>query len=284
MDVKTLQDIPPWEWPSDAKEAIHRVLVDKQADKSDRLLAAELAGENVVVDDEMADSLLAILRSREEPEWLRARAAISLGPVLEMADTVELDGEFDDPDAVPITERAFHNIQDALQELYGNEKTPKEVRRRILEASVRAPQDWHLSALPAAYSSGDKDWMLTALFGMGWIRGFDDQILEALESADDAIHYEAVVAAGRQQLVAAWPHVVALVEDRSTPKPLLLAAIEAVGNIRPREAGTVLIELRDSTDDEEIAEATDEAMMMAEAMTSEGDEDDDDEDTGEWIN
>jgi HEAT repeat protein len=113
--------------------------------------------------------------------------------------------------------------------------------------------------------------------------GLDNQILEALESTDPDIHYEAVVAAGRQELDAAWPHVVALVEDRSTPKPLLLAAIEAVGQIRPREAGVVLIELYDSTNDKEIAEAADEAMQMAQAMTSEG-EDDDDEDASEWVN
>jgi hypothetical protein len=284
MDVKTLRDTPPWEWPEDAKETIHRLLLDHRADQSDRLLAAQLAGENVVIDDEMAGSLLAILGNSEEPERLRGRAAISLGPVLEMADTEELDGEFDDPDAVPVTEQTFHEIQDSLQELYRDEKTPKEVRRRILEASVRAPRDWHLDAIRAAYSSGDKDWMLTAVFGMGWIRGFDDQILEALESTDPDIHYEAVVAAGRQELDAAWPHVVALVEDRSTPKPLLLAAIEAVGQIRPREAGVVLIELYDSTNDKEIAEAADEAMQMAQAITSEGEDDDEDEDASEWVN
>jgi hypothetical protein len=110
MDVKTLQEIPPWEWPRDAKETIRKVLLDKRADESDRLLATELAGNSVVMDDEMAGSLLAILRNSEEPERLRGRAAISLGPVLEMADTEELDGEFDDPDAVPVTEQTFHNL------------------------------------------------------------------------------------------------------------------------------------------------------------------------------
>ena len=291
MDVKSLGDTPPWEWPKDAKATIHRALLDKRADKSDRLLAAELAGTNVVIDDEMAESLLAILRSSEEPEQLRARAAISLGPVLETAYTEDFDGEFDDPDAVPITEQTFHSIEDSLQELYREEKTPKEVRRRILEASVRAPQDWHLDVIQAAYSSGDKDWVLTAVFGMGWIRGFDDQILEALESTDAEIHYEAVVAAGKQDVDAAWPHVVALVEDRSTPKPLLLAAIEAVGQIRPREAGVVLIELYDSTRDKEIAEAADEAMQMAQAMSGdngdedeEEEEDEEDEEDDEWVN
>lgn len=284
MDVKALQQMPPWQWPKNAKETIHNLLLDKQADQSDRLLATELAGNGAVIGDVMAGSLLAILRSSKEPEQLRCSAGIALGAVLEMADAEEVDEEFDEPDAVPVTEQTFHNIQHSLHELYREEKTPKQVRRRILEASVRAPQDWHLDAIQTAYASGDRDWMLTAVFGMGWIRGFEDQTLEALGSADPDIHYEAVVAAGQQELDAAWPHVVALVEDRSTPKPLLLAAIEAVGQIRPREAETVLTELCDSTDDKEVIESAEEAMSMAEEMTSQDESDQDDDPAPKWVN
>jgi hypothetical protein len=63
---------------------------------------------------------------------------------------------------------------------------------------------------------------------------------------------------------------------------LLLAAIEAVGNIRPQEAGEILLDLADSRD-EEIAEAANAAISMARAML--GEEDDEEEmDDGEWIN
>jgi hypothetical protein len=105
-----------------------------------------------------------------------------------------------------------------------------------------------------------------------------------LESADPEIHYEAVSAAGNWELDAAWSHVVALVEDPKTPKPLLLAAIEAVGTIRPQEAGPILVDLT-ASDDEEIVEAADEAMAMAQAMTGEADDEDEDEnDESEWVN
>jgi hypothetical protein len=147
-----------------------------------------------------------------------------------------------------------------------------------LEASVRAHQTWHRDAITYAYSSGDKDWMLTAVFSMRWVRGFDDQILAALKSADPEIHYEAVNAAGNGELDAAWSHVVELVNDAATPKPLLLAAIGAVGSIRPAEAGNILVDLADS-EDEEIAEAADEAMAMAEVVSEEEDDVEDD-----WIN
>jgi HEAT repeats len=228
------------------------------------------------MNEELADALLRIVCSADEPAELRARAAIALGPVLEQAD---LDG-FEDPDEVPITERTFRNIQDSLHKVYLDDGVPKEVRRRILEGSVRAPQDWHPPAIKAACSNGDRDWMLTAVFSMSHVRGFDDQILEALKSADPVIQYEAVRAAGTWQLDAAWSHIVALVNDPATPKALLLAAIEAVGSIRPQEAGEILVELSDS-DDDEIAEAADEAMMMAQTTS---DETDDEEEGNEWSN
>ena len=122
------------------------------------------------------------------------------------------------------------------------------------------------------------EWMLTAVFSMRWIRGFDDQILLALKSDDPEIHYEAVNAAGNWELDAAWSHIVELVNDAHTPKPLLLAAIGAVSSIRPAEAREILVDLADS-DDEEIAEAANEAMVEAEAAS--GEEDDEEE---EWIN
>src|SRR2546430_7343445 len=54
------------------------------------------------------EALLAILRNSEESPEVRARAAISLGPILQYADT---EG-FEDPDDVPISERHFQQIQD----------------------------------------------------------------------------------------------------------------------------------------------------------------------------
>jgi hypothetical protein len=214
-----------------------------------------------------------IASSANEAEQLRARAATSLGPVLEQADT---DG-FEDPDDVPITEHTFRTIQESLEKLYLANSTPKEVRRRSLEASVRAPQIWHQNAIGQAYSSGDKEWMLTAVFSMRWIRGFDDQILTALKTSDLEIKYQAVIAAGNWGLDAAWSPIVELLNDAHSPKPLLLAAIGAVGSIRPDEAPEILVDLANS-DDEEIAEAVEEAVAPADVASDEEDSEED-----EWI-
>ena len=69
----------------------------------------------------------------------------------------DIDG-FEDPADVPISENKFHEIQEALCNLYLHTDVPKEVRRRILEASVRAPQDWHPDAIREAYASADEPW------------------------------------------------------------------------------------------------------------------------------
>ena len=285
-DIQFLQNTPPWDWPPNAGQIFKTALVDRGASASDRLIAAELAGDLVVMDDEIADVLLTVVRNAEEPAELRTQAAISFGPVLEQTD---IEG-FDELGEPPITEHTFHAIQETLHKLYLDSGAPKLMRRRILEASIRAPEDWHREAIGSAYSSGDAEWVLTAVFAMQWVKGFDGQILQAQKSDNPEIHCEAVQAAGNWELDAAWPHVVGLIEDPATPKDLLLAAIEAAGSIRPREAGPILVDLSES-DDEDIAEAASETMMMAEvASQAEDDNEDDyededeDEEEGEWVN
>ena len=268
MDVKTLYDTPPWDWPDGANTVFLGILLDGQAAESDRLLAAELAGNFTVIDEELVAGLLSVLRSGAESEELRIRAVISLGPVL---DYMDMEG-LEDPDEALISEKTFYRIQDSLRELYRDAAVPEKVRRKILEASVRAPQEWHKDAIRAAYAGGHEAWKLTAVFCMQYVRGFDKQILEALNSKDPDIHYEAVCAAGNWEVSKAWKHIKALVTSATTEKSLLLAAIDAVASIRPHEAGTVLSDLL-ASNDEDIVEAVHEALAMAEGLSEEDDED-----------
>ena len=272
MDLKTLQNMLSWEWPKEAGRVLLAILRDGRADASDRLLAAELAGDFTVISDELADALLSIVQQGDESEQLRTEAVLSLGPALEYMD----EDLFDDSDEVTISEGMFRRIQDSLRRLYMDAGVPKEVRRRILETSVRAPQDWHRDVVRAAYVSDKEDWKLTAVFCMGFVDGFDDQILEALGSKNPDIHYEAVRAAGNWGLDGAWPHIAAVIAAGESDKPLLLAAIEAATYIRPQEAVAILRDLMDS-DDEDIVEAVYEAMAMAELPLDDEYFDEDDE-------
>ena len=268
MDLKRLARIPPWEWPPNGGITLLAVLDDRQADAADRLLAAELAGEIVAIDDDLAGALLSIVGDATASEPLRCRAALSLGPVLEQ---MELDSDDDllglDEEVFggkPISEHTFQRIQETLRVRYVEDDLPPEVRRHVLEASVRAPADWHRDAIREAYSRTDRDWRLTAVFAMSHVRGFDAEVVAALDDPDAEIRCAAVAAAGNWQVDAAWPYVSALLAAQDTGKELLLAAIEAAVYIRPQEAKPLLLELSDS-DDPEIADAAGSAMMMATA-------------------
>ena len=79
MDLKTLLDTPPWDWPTDAGRMFRKILIDQRADESDRLVAAELAGDFTVINDDLAHTLLTVVGSDDEPEQLRASAIGFIG-------------------------------------------------------------------------------------------------------------------------------------------------------------------------------------------------------------
>jgi hypothetical protein len=261
MDLETLMHTEPWDWPEDAGESLLGILKDEQTGEEDLCVAALLAGEYTVVDDDITLVLLEMVGRSGAPEAVRAAAATGLGPALEDADSVGPDME----EAV-ISGEVFHRIQETLREVYEATDGPKEVRRRVLESSVRAPQEWHEAAVREAYASGDRDWRVTAVYSMSYLSGFDAEILECLGDKDPEIHYEAVSAAGAWELDDAWDHVKGLVTDEKTEMDLRMAAMDSAACIRPEEAVEILEELSRSVD-EELAEAALEAMSLAQGAS-----------------
>ncbi|HWC98808.1 MAG TPA: hypothetical protein VG456_18740 [Candidatus Sulfopaludibacter sp.] len=233
-------------------------LNDMTASQADRMFAAGMAGEINEINDEVSAALLKIVADPAESEELRAVAAISLGPVLELVDLMEPE---DVDEEAPISGEAFLRIKKTLHRLFEDTSIPKEVRRRILEASVRSEDEWHDDAVAAAYRSGERDWVLTAVFAMRFVGGFERQVLESLNNPNEEIHVEAIQAAGAAEMDAAWPHLRVIIKDRQAPKPLLIAAILAAGEIGGDDATEVLEKLPPS-DDEDIAAATDEALSL----------------------
>lgn len=187
MDLTLLAHIPPWEWPPNGGSTLLAVLDDPQARESDRLLAAELAGEVVIIDDDLAGILMSLVGDSAASEPLRCRAALSLGPVLDQMDLDSDDYYLRlDEDALgppPISGHTFRRIQDTLRVRYLEDDVPPNVRRHILEASARAPADWHGDAIRAAYAREDREWRLTAVCAMGYVDGFDAEILAALDGS-----------------------------------------------------------------------------------------------------
>jgi hypothetical protein len=273
MDVNALSRIPPWEWPAEGRELVLATLRDRAAREQDRRVAAELAGDLVVMNDDMADALLEILADEAESPFLRGRAAISLGPVRE--ELWMLVGDpFPDEDDPVVSSEVAARVAEGLRAACTDADAPKEVRRRALEASIRWPEDWHAATVREAYASGDADWRITAVFCMRYLEGFDDEIVASLADEDPRIEREAVCAAGEHALAAAWEHVRGIVEGDTTDRSLLLAAIAAVGTIRPDEAEDVLSVLVDE-DDEEVQAAIEEALLHARMELGDEDFDED---------
>ena len=246
MDLKTLAQTEPYDWPSDSDETILRALRNDQAQDLDRLFAVEVAGYSFGVNDELADALLSILGDPSEPEPLRDQAIASLGPTLEYAEEQGFS-KFSD---ATISESTFEKIQRSLQSCFGDTGNPKAVRRRALEASVRSPQKWHREAVRSLYASGDEDWKLTAVFCMRWLGGFEEEILEALGSESQSIQREALAAFGELDLGGAGLDLSAAMEAEDVQTGLVQAIISYINRLPAEQAEMLLTSIAMAGDDE----------------------------------
>ena len=79
--LSLLQHADSTEWPLDAGTVILQALRTGSGDE--RQLAAELSAEWVVMNDDLASELLAVVERSDGSEELRATAAIALGAPLE---------------------------------------------------------------------------------------------------------------------------------------------------------------------------------------------------------
>jgi hypothetical protein len=260
MDLSSLKNTPPWEWPEDAGTTLLAAFADRTTPLPDRMAAATLAGDATVVNDELAGALLRIVGDEGEPSDLRCAAAVALGPALELMD----EWDPDDLDEPVLSLDVTQTIKQTFRRLYADAAVPGDVRRRVLEAAVRAPEEWHHGAVRAAWLGDDPAWRVTAIFCMRFLPGFGDRILEALDSPEAEIRYQAIRASENWALKGAWSRVVRVAKDERGEKDLRLAAIAAIGAIRPSAARGVLGALTVSRD-EDIADAALEAVTMAEA-------------------
>lgn len=280
MKLDELTSTPAWEWPEGTDDFLLAILRDRNAPGDERLVAAELAGDYAVVNDDIARALLAVAAERGADEELRCTAAISLGPALEDADMADIL-EPALPSESVISLDVFQDIRRGLRKIYMDADSPDRVRRSVLEAAVRAPEEWHREAVRGAYARGSDEWRLTAVFCMRFVDGFEDEVAATLDSEDPVLLREAILAAGNKELTAAWPLVQQLLEDDGADRELRIAAIEASPGLAPELLPTVLAELAMSAD-EEIAAAANEAMALASGLDMLDELDDlDDEDDDE---
>ena len=269
--LKILEMQPDWEWPKDAEKTVLKALT--QGTPDEKLQAANLAAG--VMSDGTADAVLALIKSDGDPE-LRGRLAISLGPALV---DFHLMGEIgEDPSECLISKPVYDKIRVELKNVYLNEKDEL-LRRRALEASVRAPEDWHVAAVRELYASANEKLRVTAVFCMGFLKGFEQEILASLNDPSEDIRVEAIGSAGEQALTKAGPEILKVARAPKTSREMRIAAVDALPYLNPRGTEELLESLLTSPD-EELAEAAEDALEELEMFLSakeEGDEEEDEE-------
>ncbi len=241
-----------------------------------RLRALEEAVDEA--DDELAEEMIRLLL--EDPdEEVRARVPIALGPTLELCwDELDEEGRLppiSDWNLNPLTQGVYDRLVETLRRVYLDGAAPELVRRRVLEGAVRSPLPWQEKATAAAFRSENELWRITAVFCMGHLSGFDDQIVEAFDSGSEAVRYEAIRAAGLRGIQRLARPLLALAEDPEADVDERVAAIGALPALEHPRATDLLDELC-ADPDEAIAEAAEEALdelsMMAMAEEALGDD------------
>jgi len=276
MNLNDLQNTPVWDWPESARETILRALKNRAGPLEERLLAAELAYDVSPDHDDVVSGLTEVVGEPDAPEELRARAALAIGPALE---TAHLGVASDAGEA--LSDAVFRKAQKALKRIYDNTSESNEVRRCVFEAMVRAPEDWHKAAIREAYDREGDGWQRSAVFAMRFVPGFKDEILEALESEDEEVLFNAICAAAERDVRDAWPYIEELVGDETTTKEILIAAIDATPMLAPdADAVNEALEPLLMNDDEEIVEAATEAMSSVGETGEDEDWEEDEEDSG----
>ena len=258
LEVIAAQDV--WQRPEQARALILKGL--RSPDEGVRRLAGSLTFG--VLDPELAGEVERLF-DHDPAEKVRVQAVAALGSAFESMGILAWEGsEFSDS---PMTRAQFRRIKRKLEALYRDASAPETIRRRALEALVRAPEDWHREAVRAAWSGDEPRWQVTAVRCMGIVEGFDAQILEAIGSDSPDLQHAALEALLDYPVEDAGDAVIRLAASEETPRELLFMAFEVLMALRPRGSLDALGPLLESGD-KEIAAAAGEAF--AELVADEG--------------
>ena len=225
----------------------------------DEVRGAAIGAATACPNDALVQQLMELAAHEDASVTAREAALIALGPALEeafMADA-HLDallGLHPVDDAPPMTPETLDRAAARMELLYRDAATPRLIRRRALEAAVRAPAGWEPGAARAAWQSRDAEWRLTAVFCAGYLDGLEQCVLSALEDEDEGLVAEALEAVEASGLERAAGRVRALLEDTQRPLDIRGRACLALGQCGGSDDWDSLDALA-SSDDPELAEA-----------------------------
>lgn len=247
--IRDLADVGETNFDLDYRTIGWLALLD--ADAEVREAAIDLLWEDDTVS--LMDRLIQTALS-DESVSVRAAAASALGRFI-------LLGEIGD-----LPDRETARAQDAAIRLLTDLTEDIDVRRRALEAIANSSHEIVVGAIREAHSSPDQRMRISSIFAMGRTcdEQWNDDVLQALESDDLEMRYEAARAAGELGLESALSQLRSLAFDAD--REIKEAAIWSLGEIGGNEAVRVLQLLAqdaENNDDEELLEAIEDALGNA---------------------
>jgi hypothetical protein len=184
----------------------------------------------------------------EDPhEEARAAAAQGLGKFIYL-------GEID-----VIPEKLLRFTEDNLLAVMNGDDLPI-VRRNALESLGYSSRDEVPALIEAAFNSGDKTWIASALLAMGRSANiaWKQHVLNMLESPFPVLRAEAARAAGELEIAAASPVLIDLLDDPD--EQTRRASIWSLSQLGGEGARQALEQLYEETEDEEESDYIESAL------------------------
>jgi HEAT repeat protein len=250
-------------WPKIPVSRRQALLTDlEELGATDTLLSFEAVGRHAIQDEDPTVRQLSIrILDMYEPEDLiprfieflktdpnaevRAEAAQALGSFVYL-------GELDE-----IPDETCQDIQEALL-LSISQDGEKIVQRRSLEAFSFTSRPETSDLLAKAFDSGDIEWMVSALFGMGRSadRRWSETILEMLEHKMPKLRLEASRAAGELELKEAVPILMDLLDDVDPDvRAATIWSLSQIGGQSVRQILEVMYEQAEDSNEIELLES-----------------------------
>jgi hypothetical protein len=245
--------------PEERNAVFDAVIEDRDAELVD-LLLDHLEG---FLDERQCERLVELALDREASAELRARAAIALGPAMELWE-IERDPFPVGGEELTFDPEVAERIHRSLLALVRDEEAPKLVRRRAFEAAVRSLSDDHDALIRRFWGDSDPEWRLTAMFAMGQNTRYEKEVLAAIDDAslDPVVRAEAFRSAAGLDLREASGRAEAIAAEAGESEHLRGGAMVAFARFEPLEAADLL----ETIAEEETGELRDLARFLLEEI------------------
>jgi HEAT repeat protein len=219
-------------------------LVLRDQDPLVRVLAIQTLRE--YEEPDLADDFMEMMLKDSDPQ-VRAASASALGSFIYLGEIEE------------IPEHLLHAIEESLLSVTQGQDAAL-VRRRALEALGFSSREEVNPLIKAAYHSGDREWLISALFAMGrsYNQIWEENVLAMLEDDRAAVRAEAAEAAGELNLQKAAPKLLELLDDDDDD--VRAAAIWSLSEIGGEGVRDALEEMLEETEFEEEADLLEDAL------------------------